>query len=252
MATYFVWDEDFKLNVSRGKVRGAEAVYKFGAVPQMSINTTGTIWDKNDTVYPWSSFDSAGVLVAAQANASDNGKKVTVFGLDDDFNETSEEFTLSSSGTVTGTVSFRRVYRGYITEGVANVGTVTFTKGGVDVLLITAGRAQTLMAIYTVPAGYTGYIYQGVASAEAGADATGDLFVRRYGESAFRIGHSFEVSGAGGDYNYSFSFPVQIPEKSDIDVRISTRANNGRYTAAFDMLLVQEAINVDNNNNPGG
>jgi len=252
MSGYFVWDEDFKLNVSRGKVRGAEALYKFGAVPQMSINTTGTVWDKNDTLYPWSSFDSAGVIVAAQANSSDNGKKVTVLGLDDDFNETSEEFTLSSSGTVTGTVLFRRIYRAYITEGVANVGTVTFTKGGVDVLLITAGRAQTLMAIYTVPAGYTGYIYQGVASAEAGADATGDLFVRRYGESAFRIGHSFEVSGTGGDYNYSFSFPVQIPEKSDIDVRMTTRANNGRYTAAFDILLVQEAIEIDNNNNPGG
>jgi len=78
------------------------------------------------------------------------------------------------------------------------------------------------------------------------------LFVRRYGESAFRIGHSFEVSGTGGDYNYSFSFPVQIPEKSDIDVRMTTRANNGRYTAAFDILLVQEAIEIDNNNNPGG
>ena len=252
MSGYFVWDEDFKLNVSRGKVRGAEALYKFGAVPQMSINTTGTVWDKNDTVYPWSSFDSAGVLVAAQANSSDNGKKVTVLGLDDDFNETSEEFTLSSSGTVTGTVSFKRVYRAYITEGVANVGTVRFTKGGVDVLLITAGKAQTLMAIYTVPAGYTGYIYQGTASAEFGADATGDMFIRYFGETAFRIGHSFEVSGAGGEYNYQFSFPVQIPEKSDIDVRMETRTNNGRYTAAFDILLIREAINVDNNNNPGG
>lgn len=252
MATYFVWDEDFKLNVARGKVRGAESLHKFGAVPQMSINTTGTVWDKNDTVYPWSSFDSAGVIVAAQANSSDNGKKVLVLGLDDDFNETSEEFTLSSSGTVTGTVSFKRVYRAYVSEGAANVGTVTFTKGGVDVLLITAEKGQTLMAIYTVPAGYTGYIYQGTASAEFGADATGDMFVRYGGESAFRIGHSFEVSGAGGEYNYQFSFPVQIPEKSDIDIRMETRTNNGRYTAAFDILLVQEAINVDNNNNPGG
>ena len=147
MATYFVWDEDFKLNVARGKVRGAEAVHKFGAVPEMSINTTGTVWDKNDTVYPWSSFDSAGVLVAAQANASDNGKKVTVFGLDDDFNETSEAFTLSSSGTVTGSVSFRRVYRAYITEGAANVGTVTFTKGGVDVLLITVSTIVHQMSL---------------------------------------------------------------------------------------------------------
>ena len=247
MATYFVWDEDFKLNVARGKVRGAEAVHKFGAVPQMSINTTGTIWDKNDTVYPWSSFDSAGVLVAKQANASDNGKKVTVFGLDDDFDEVSEEFTLSSSGDVTGSVSFRRVYRAYITEGAANAANIIFEKSSVEVIRILAGKAQTLMAIYTVPAGYTGYIYQGTASAESGADGTGDMFIRYFGETAFRIGHSFEVAGAGGEYNYQFSFPVQVPEKSDIDVRLSTRSNNGRYTAAFDILLVQEAVNVDNN-----
>ena len=245
MADWFVWDEDFKLNVSRGKVRGATAVHKFGAVPEMSQNTTGTAWDKDDTVYPWSSFSSAGVIVAQTANASDDGKKVTVLGLDSDYNETSEIFTLSSSGTVTGSVNFIRVYRAFISEGDNNVGTVTFQKGGTDVLLITAGKGQTLMAIYTVPAGYTGYIYQGTASAESGADATGDMFVRYFGQSAFRIGHTFEVAGAGGEYNYQFSFPIQIPEKSDIDVRFSTRTNNGRYTASFDILLVQEVTIVE-------
>lgn len=245
MADWFVWDEDFKLNVSRGKVRGATAVHKFGAVPEMSQNTTGTAWDKNDTVYPWSSFSSAGVIVAQTANASDDGKKVTVLGLDSDYNETSEVFTLSSSGTVTGSVNFIRVYRAFISEGDNNVGTVTFQKGGTDVLLITAGKGQTLMAIYTVPAGYTGYLYQGTASAQSGADATGDMFVRYFGQSAFRIGHSFEVAGAGGEYNFQFSFPIQIPEKSDIDVRFSTRTNNGRYTASFDILLVQEVTIVE-------
>lgn len=247
MAEWFHWDEEFALNVARGKVRGATPVHKFGAVPAMSQSTTGTVWDKNDTLYPWSSFSSAGVIVAQVANASDDGKKVTVLGLDSDYNETSEEFTLSSSSTVTGSVSFIRVYRAYVSEGTNNVGTVTFQKGGTDVLLITAGKGQTLMAIYTVPAGYTGYLYQGTASAEFGADATGDMFVRYFGQSAFRIGHSFEVSGAGGEYNFQFSFPVQIPEKSDIDVRMTTRSNNGRYTAAFDILLLKEAINVDNN-----
>ena len=42
-----------------------------------------------------------------------------------------------------------------------------------------------------------------------------------------------------GQYFYPFSFPPELPEKSDIDVRITTRSNNGRYTAAFDLLLVK-------------
>jgi len=66
------------------------------------------------------------------------------------------------------------------------------------------------------------------------------MFVRYENETAFRIAHSFEVAGAGGQYDYDFSFPIRIPEKSDIDLRITTRSNNGRYTAAFDLLLLTE------------
>jgi hypothetical protein len=240
MAGIFNWDDNFRLNVSMGKVRGASTIHKFGAVPALSQNTTGTVWDKNDTLYPWSAFATAGVITASIANASDNGKQVTVLGLDANYEEVSETFTISSTATVAGTVPFIRVFRAYVTNGSAtNVGDINFTKGGVDILRITAGKGQTLMAIYTIPAGKTGYLYKGVATCQAGADGTGNMFVRYFGQEAFRIGHSFEVSG-DGEYDYEFSFPIRIPEKSDIDVRVTTRTNNGRYTAAFDLLLLTE------------
>lgn len=238
--SYFNLDDNFKLNVARGKVRGASMIHKFGAVPSMAQSTTGTIWDKNDTVYPWSAFDTAGTVTAAIVNAADNGKQVTVLGLDADYNEVSEVFTLSSTATVTGTVSFKRVFRGYVSTGSDNVGDIIFTKNGNDVLKIRAGRSQTLMAIYTIPAGKTGYLYKGVCSAQASADGTGNMYVRYFGQDAFRIGHSFEVAGSGGKYEYNFEFPIRIPEKSDIDVRLTTRSNNGRYTSAFDILLLTE------------
>ena len=94
------------------------------------------------------------------------------------------------------------------------------------------------MSIYTIPDHHTGYLYKGTCSAQAGADATGDMFVRYFGQNSFRVGHSFEVSGTGGQYTYDFSFPIPIPAKSDIDVRVITRTNNGRFTAAFDLLLI--------------
>jgi hypothetical protein len=43
-------------------------------------------------------------------------------------------------------------------------------------------------------------------------------------------------------YNYKFAFPQEIPEKSDIDVRLDTRSNNGRFTAAFDILLIKNEL----------
>jgi len=237
----YLWDEEFNLNVSRGKTRGASQIHKFGATPSQSINTTASIWDKGDTLYPWSAFDTPGVLVGAQVGADDNGKVVTIEGLDENFEAISEDFTLSSSGTVTGTKSFKRVYRGYVSSGAGtNVGQLNFSRGGTQVLRILAGAGQTLMAVYTVPAGYTGYLYQGVATAQSGADATGYMYVR-YNSVAtiFRVGHTFEVAG-GGEYTYKFAFPQEMPEKTDIDVRLVTRSNNGRFTAAFDILLIKE------------
>jgi len=239
----YIWDEQFDLNVSRGKVRGASQIHKFGATPSQSINTTASVWDKGDTLYPWSAFDTPGVLVAAQVGASDNGKVVTIQGLDENYELVSEDFTLSSTGTVTGTQTFKRVYRGFVSSGSGeNVGQLNFSRCGTQVLRIIAGAGQTLMSVYTVPAGYTGYLYQGTATAQYGADATGFMYIR-YNSIAtiFRVGHTFELTGGGG-YNYKFSFPQEMPEKTDIDVRLTTRSNNGRFTAAFDILLIKNEL----------
>tara|TARA_Y100000592_G_scaffold4207_2_gene6109 strand:+ start:553 stop:1290 length:738 start_codon:yes stop_codon:yes gene_type:complete len=245
MADYFVWDEEFPLNVSRGKVRGASVIHKFGAVPSMATNTTGTIWDIDDTLYPWSAFNTAGVLVAAVVNVADNGHVIRVEGLDENYEEVSEDFTVSSSGTVTGTVSFKRVYRAYVTDnGGTNVGDITFTKGGTNVLRIKAGKGQTLMSVYTVTAGCSAYIKQIACSAQVGADATIDIIVRNTA-GIERVQASFEVTGAGGPYINQFYYPLSVPEKTDIEFRATTRSNNGRYTATFDMIIIREAVNVN-------
>ena len=238
MAISHYMEGDLALNIARGLTR-ASSVHKFGANPSISINTTASVWDVSDTIYPWSAFDTAGVLTIPAVNASDNGGIVTVLGLDENYNEISEEFTVSSSGTTTGTKTFKRVYRAYFTDtGTTNVANINVQRGGTTVLRITTGKAQTLMAIYTVPAGYTAYLTKGVMTIQSGGDATGDMFVRYAGQNTFRIGHSFEVSGTGGEYVYDFAVPIAIPATSDIDVRASVRSNNSRVTAAFDIILI--------------
>jgi len=236
---YVAYLEDEKIKISRGMVKGASFIHKFGAVPSMATNTTGTVWDKNDTVYPWASWATAGIINVDSSSASDINKSITVVGLDANYNQISETITLTTQTNNNSSNSFIRIFRAFVSDGETNVGQISVQRDTTDVAIITAGYGQTLMAVYTVPAGYTGYLYKGTCSAQSGADGTGNMFVRYFGQSSFRIGHSFEVSGAGGQYVYDFSFPIPIPEKSDIDVRITTRSNNGRYTAAFDLLLVQ-------------
>lgn len=231
--------EPFELQVARGQIPGHSAVHKFGAVPEMSVNTTGTVWDIDDTLYPWSSWSTAGTLTVDRASASDAGKTITIVGLDADYNQITENVTLTAATANATTQSFIRVYRAYMYNGSAtNVGNIDIKKSATVVARITADKGQTLMAVYTVPAGYSAYLTQGVMSVKSGADATGNFFARYGGETAFRIAHTFEV--ASSDYFYAFHVPFKLPEKSDIDVRASVRSNNARVTAAFDMYLIKE------------
>jgi len=231
----------FDMMVSGGYVSDHTFNHKFGAVPSMSQNQTGTVWDVGDTLYPWTALDTPAVVNVERNNVADNGKTVVVQGLDADFNSVEDTIVIDGADTL-GTVLFHRVNRAFVTNGgTTNVGNIDIeagAAGGTTVARITAGLGQTLMAVYTVPAGKTGYIYQGTATAQADADGTGFMMVRYDGQTTFRVGHTFEVDGDGGQYLYDFAFPIPVPEKSDIDIRITTRSNNGRYTAAFDILLV--------------
>lgn len=241
MASYYPMD-DIHLNIARGLVKGTSVIHKFGAVPIMSINTTGTVWDVNDTLYPWSAWDIAGTITVDRANAEDANKQVTVVGLDSDYNPLAETITLTNATGNASTNSFKRIFRAFVVDGTTNVGAITIKKDATTVAAITAGKGQTLMAVYTIPANHTGYLCKGTATAQATADATGDMFIRYFGQTSFRVGHTFEVFGAGGQYTYDFTVPIEIPAKSDIDVRISARTNNGRYTAAFDLILIQDLL----------
>lgn len=231
--------EPFELQVARGQIPGHSFTHKFGATPSMSINVTGSVWDVNDTLYPWSALTTAGTVTVDRASTSDAGKIVEIVGLDANYNEVTDQVTLTAATGNASTQSFIRIYRAYMYNGsTTNVGNINIKRGATTVARITANKGQTLMAIYTVPAGYTAYLTQGVMTIQEGGDATGDMFVRYGGESAFRIGHSFEV--ASSEYHYGFAIPIRLPEKTDIDVRASVRSNNARVTAAFDMILIKE------------
>ena len=231
--------EHHGIQIARGDMVRYSSNHKFGAVPAMSINNTGSVWDINDTLYPWTALDTPAVINVERNNAADEGHKVTIQGLDSNWNFQEETITISGTDTL-GTKLFRRVNRAFCIDGsLSNTGNIDLeagAAGGTTVARITAGQGQTLMAVYTVPANYKAYIMQGVMTCQSGADASGFMYVRYADQSTFRVGHTFEVSG-GGEYFYSFATPIEIPEKSDIDVRATVRSNNARITAAFDMVL---------------
>lgn len=215
--------------------------HKFGAAPSIAINATSSIWDAQG-LYPWSALDTPGVLNITRTNTADNGHIITIQGLDENWNYQSEDITILGADTL-GSKLWRRVNRAFCTSTTAvyntgNIDIKALAPGGTIVARIIAGLGQTLMSVYTIPAGYIGYLYQGTMTIQQGGDGTGYMFIRRNTSgTTFRVGHTFEIGNSV--YNYKFSFPPALPQKTDIDIRATVRTNNSRVTAAFDILLVE-------------
>jgi hypothetical protein len=228
--------------IANSQVFKTSPIHKFGAVPAMSTGQGGTVWDIDDTLYPWAALDTPAVLNVERNSPDDEGSTVTIQGLDSNYEFQEETVTISGTDTL-GTKLFRRVNRAFCSSnGDTNTGNIDIeagAAGGTTVARITQGKGQTLMAVYTVPAGHTAYLVKTGMTVAGTADATGDLFIRYTDQDTFRVAHSFEVTGAGGAYQYEFTIPIRITEKSDIDVRADVRSNNARCTAVFDIILIK-------------
>ena len=225
---------------------GFGQIHKFGAVPAMSQDTNGTIWDENDTIYPWSTIDSNGVLTVSvvapnnenNARTTHDGDSVEIQGLDSNY-ELQTETVIISGSSATTTNSFKRVFRAIFTDSFEpNSERILIKSGTTIVAKILEGIGQTLMSIYTIPAGKTGYLMRLDVTAQGTATGSFKLFARPGGVGAFQVKHVAEVNGVGGAYQLEYPVPQSFPEKTDIDARMHTFSNNGRYTCTFDILLV--------------
>lgn len=229
---------------------GFGEIHKFGAVPAMSINTIGTIWDEDDTIYPWAAIDANGALNIKVTNTNNenipntslDGDTVEIQGLDENYEVQTETVTISGSSATTAN-PYKRIYRARYQNG-SGIGVLTTariliqTQTNVTVAKILENQGQTLMAVYTIPAGKTGYLMRLDVTAQETATGEFKLMVRESNTGSFAIRHVAEVNGTGGPYQLEYPIPQSFPEKTDIDARMHTFANNGRYTCTFDILLV--------------
>ena len=230
--------EPFELQVSRGQISYHTALFKYGYNP-LIVNVNETIWDVGGI---YSYLSSAQLLTVTSASAgTDEGVKVTLVGLDADYVEQSEEVTLNASGVATTDNTYLRIYRAYVSGSTAPAGNINISYDGTTYARVTAGENQTLMAVYTVPAGHTLYVTQGVAT--HGTDTTGAYmtvrFVARSPGGVFRT--ATKVDLINGEILFPFRFPLKITEKTDLEVRaICSKNQNNAVAATFEGILVKE------------
>ena len=225
------------LDVARDAISNSKIVHKFGANFDIDQGTDPeSVWTGGG-VYPWASLSSAQTIYCLSTSASDT-TTLTLEGLDANYDEISETVTLAGLTAVTTTNQFLRVFR--MTYDATNVGDIearVTSASGTIVAQIDAGYAQTLMSVYTIPAGHTGYLVALDATID-GTKTCQMLMYHRLTGKPFRIAHIAETEG---HYRYDFTAPLTVPEKTDIDIRINeVSGNDARVTANFDIVLIRD------------
>ena len=228
----------YYLQVSRGLIDGHKRVLKFGYNAEIQ-NVEETIWDVGGLyAYPASAVT---MTATSSSGATDEDVEVTIQGVDASYNESSETVTLNASGTATTTGSFLRVYRAYVSGDTASAGNITIANGGTTYAYVSVADQQTLMAVWTVPAGYTAYLFQldtTVFTIQNNKVATIRMLTREF-NGVLRTQNKFDLFQ--GSYHQDITCPQPIPEKTDIEFRAIADSSNAdlRVAAAFDILYIE-------------
>ena len=201
--------------------------------------TLETIWSAGG-LYPYMTV--ADQLEILSSNDEDGGAgtdtgalTMDIFGVDSSYNEISETITLNGSTVVTSVKSYLRIYRAIVrTAGSTgwNIGTITIRDQDTDITRATVEplKNQTLMAVFTIPSGYTGFITTWYGGTILAKDTELELYVRPFGEvlQVKRNMHIFRNS-----FRDEIDFPERVTEKSDIEIRGLASGGGGDISAGF-------------------
>ena len=235
----------FGLEVSRGNIPGFSFIHKYGINEDLNTTTFEDIWDGGG-LYNYPADGTAPITHLVSDNAADT-EIIQIGGLDIDGNPVDQDITLTGTTPAALDTPLWRVHRLINISSVDIAGLVQITNAGASVVYgqIDNGHNQSLMCLYTIPKGKTGYLLAGGAGLH-GLTQTYSLdahfFIRPFG-GVFQLKSTFALHSAGtGVYQETFPIPLQIPEKSDLRVQAISTKNGGSMSASFDLLLVDNVI----------
>lgn len=222
------------LNISRGLDYNLyEPSYKFSMRDPLGTSEE-VVWD-GPAAEPFLPL-SAGQLNVVSSDAADVNIPLMIVGLDADYNVLVEEVIINGTTPVLTVNSFLRVNKAY-NNGSANfLGNISISSGGQVVAYVRGGYGQTLSSQYTVPAGYTFYLYNLVKTAGKGSDAEISFRVRELGK-VWKVQHIVHLSENPLEHGYLF--PIRYTEKSDIRIQGFSRSVATDVTASYEFLLVK-------------
>jgi len=223
------------------------SIYKFSANGDVDTIAKEDVWDVGG-IYQY--LDSAFPLDIVSDSAQDSSggtgiESVRVFGLDSDYNLIEEDVVLNGLTPVSTSQSFIRTYRMLaLTPGTAGdynaeaAGNISATGNGVLQARILTGNTSTRMSMFTIPAGYTGFITQIFVSGGPNDDFVVD-FKSRVDGGVFVTGSDVEVSNSlFANVNLD---PTAGGLQGPADIKLKAQAinNNAAIRASYNILMIR-------------
>jgi hypothetical protein len=245
-----------------GRDRRVSPLNKFGENPDFESGTDEDIWDGGSDWLPPTEarIHNINSTDALDTVAGTGARNIQIIGVNENWDEVSEEIEMAGTATVPTTNYYRNIYRMLVSSGGGaggtilpdNQGTILATAQIDDTVTaqIQPSNGQTLMAIYTVPAGHTLLMNNYYANLNAdtnvaAARANATMYTRGSdSDASWLVKHKKGVIDTGSsDISHVFDPPLAIPEKTTIKMRVANalpaQLANANITAGFDGKLVK-------------
>ena len=244
--------EPFGLQVARNQIQGHSHVTVFGYNPDVDTSEE-SVWPAGSTVpHPAASA----TLTISSSSTDDDGdpvgigaRTVYIAGVDGNYNIVSETVTLNGQTAVNTTNQYLYVNEFYVltvgsggvNAGVVYAGTGTVTSGVPAVIydLINTGYNNRTTGHYCVPAGYTGYMVEGLFSAGQATGSTAVTgFLKTNGpDLILRVGAVTTVNNSSAVF--MFDPPFVVPEKNCVGASAIGAAANNEVSSYFNIILIK-------------
>lgn len=256
-----VTDAESGLAIAKGEVVGTSFIHKFGNAPDFDQpDGKITVWDGADDGTAWENmiydYSTTAAIDSISSNNAGNTQTLQILGLDTNWEMISQTKALNGQNRVALDTPLRRVFR-MINIGTVNLAGHVFCFENVALAagvpsdpskiraIIDDGNNQTLMAVFTIPAGYTGYMRDWYASLAGGSKDSAyeiDLIARPFGQ-VFQLKHRASIVDTGTSYiQHKYQEPGVYTEKTDIEMRCAALAVGvvgASLSAGFDIVLVE-------------
>ena len=252
-------DESSGLSIARGNVVGVSVIHKFGDAPDFDIGDGFvTVWDgANDggidqMQYVYSTTDDIDSIISSDAADTE---PIEIMGLDLNGDEVTQTNTLTGQTRSALTTPLWRIFRmknigtanlvgitsAYVTNSPTSLGVVDDSSH--VRAIINNGNNQTLMSLYTIPNGKTGYnrsFFVGASGARKTSVHEIKLLARPYGQ-VFQLKHKSAINAQGtSHFNHVYPEPPVYLSRTDLEIRVNTDEAEAGVSGGLDLVIVDD------------